>query len=147
MRDHHASYTGGSTQPTSTSGPTPLGAIERETEIISMTYGQVPDQQTFMRRYLRVIGRGNYEMELVGDDLYAMQDAFGDPQKWIGAGFDRGYYAFDWQNLYMVLQSLVEETENRAASTDPDISGDPDFVEAPTSLASSILSTLGFEWV
>ncbi len=100
--------------------------------MIVMTYGDVPTQRAFHERYLLVVGRGNYQMELVGEDLEAMQAAYGDPRGWTKHG--KGFYEFDWQNLYRVIQSLVEE-------------GDQGGIEAPTNLASAILGTLGFEWV
>jgi hypothetical protein len=117
--------------------------------MITLTYGVMPTPKQWNAQYRDVVGRGTYEMELVGADLDAMLEAYGDPNEGYTSprrGPSKGKYRFTRDELYMVVASLHEEAERRADlahATREELY----FDEPSLELASAILQTLDIEWV
>jgi len=112
----------------------------------SLTYGVMPSQKMWNEQYREVVGRGVYEMALVGADIVQMEEAYGPPNEgWLDTKHvSKALYKFGRDDLYMVVASLIENAEYQ--------SGDPsyydDVLDHPSmQLASSILQSLHIEWV
>lgn len=86
--------------------------------LVSMTWGKLPSFATFERHFDEELPRGSYNIRLGRSDSKAAQ----------GTSIGDGEYTA--RELYRGLQELVEKGTDEAGS-----------------LASSILETLGFEWV
>lgn len=103
----------------------------------SMSYGQLPTKQDFMKAYKKELGTdGLYEMRLVGDDKQVAGRAVDLMMPNISNGLDLiASGAEGWiggEELWRFIKMLVRLWDN----------GD----DAAGDLASSILSTLDFEW-
>lgn len=96
------------------------------------TYGVLPPRSTFNTAFNGAVRHGGkFEMELTGRDAAAAEWEWGAPEHYTAQG--KAFYSFTAAELYRFLENL---TANQ---------GD---LDAPSlSLASAILSTLGFEWV
>ncbi len=90
----------------------------------SMTYGDVPPYGDFLKRFCSATDGDDYAMHLKGSDLDAAEET---------VFSNDGRQAYEPEDTYIGIVQLVEKWEK----------GD----EEAGSLASGILSTLGYEWI
>lgn len=91
----------------------------------SMTYGELPNRVTFGKHFRAAVGRdGDFQMHLKGSDARCAEDIY---------GIEDGNSYYNEDEMWGILNELV-----RAWLHGSDCAGD---------LASSILSTLDFEWI
>ena len=112
----------------------PIGRA-RQTRSTTLTYGNLPSWKTFEQAFFDHVGdRELYPVSLVGDDQRMLRRC--------GLLRSKRTYregmSFDAPDLYAFLECLAKGFATWSARADADAAG---------SLASSILGTLGFEWV
>jgi len=94
----------------------------------SMTYGELPDERSFRKAFQREVGDRDYRIS-------------GPPAEQAGlAG------SYDEDELWELVSSLTEAF-NENADWEPSRNGEGLDPEEAGDWASSILSTLGFEWI
>lgn len=89
----------------------------------ALTYGVLPPKEKFLERFAKEVPDGEYDYTLKGEDAEAAQRA-DIPTEGTLSG----------EKLYGAIKKLVQQWEDE----DDEEAGD---------LASSILSTIGFEWI
>lgn len=115
------------------------GLKEYEGEMESMTYGELPSKAAFVKR-TEAESQYPYPMELVGEDKEVVADLLDDEgiEEFVPKHSHKlGVRVLDAEAMYRFLSGLKDKYE----------SGEGEENDAAGNLASSILGTLGYEWV